>query len=330
MLAIRDGFTTAAEPEPDDEWEDLWGDDEEDMPDDSDVTTTEVMTEPPTTTAGLVTDPPTSETETTAANGGTTESETTAGDTSATEPVTTDAPETETSLSDTSATEPSVTEPLVTDPPVTEPPVTDPPATEPPVVDPDRVNDPDYFKDALFIGDSRTVGLATYGRIDGATYFGRTAMSVGNAFSDKKSETEKSGLNLEQLLTQYRFGKIYILLGINEIGYSYNWITSRYEKVINKIRQLQPDAIIIIQSNMHVTKAKSDANPDTFNNARINELNRRLSAMADNKTVFYADLTSAFDDGTGAMHPDYTGDGVHLRAKYYSLWRDWLLEYGKR
>jgi len=29
------------------------------------------------------------------------------------------------------------------------------------------------------------------------------------------------------------------------------------------------------------------------------------------------------------MSPDYSGDGVHLYAKCYKLWREWILENGK-
>ncbi len=321
MLAIRDGFTEAEEEDPD-EWEDMWGDDDPWSDTEGLDTTTEPITEAPQT----VSPPVTTEGEETSAD----VTETSVEPVATTDGGVTDSAESQTVTAADTSTLPETTLPPATEPPITEPPVTRPPETEPPVVDPDRVNDPDYFKDVLFIGDSRTVGLATYGKIDGATYFARTSMSVGNAFADKKSETEKSGLNLEEFLTKYKFGKIYILLGINEIGYSYNWITSRYEKVLNKIRELQPDAIIVIQSNMHVTKAKSDSSPDTFNNTRIDELNRRIAAFADNKTVFYADLTASFDDESGAMNPAYTGDGVHLRAKYYELWRNWLTEKGKR
>ena len=192
-------------------------------------------------------------------------------------------------------------------------------------------NDEDYFSDVLFLGDSRTVGFYLYARIPDATYFARTSMNVYNVFDDKASETSdtKSYSNLADLLTKKKFGKIYILLGINEIGYSYTSIVSNYTKVIEYIQQYQPDAKIIIQSNMHVTKKKSDANPNTFSNARIDELNRRLAALADNKKIFYLNFVSIFDDSTGNMSVDYSGDGVHLYGKCYTLWRDWILENGK-
>lgn len=191
-------------------------------------------------------------------------------------------------------------------------------------------SDEEYFSDVLFLGDSRTVGFHLYAKIPGATYFARTSMNVYNVFDDKVSETnDTSSYTLSELLSQKQFGKIYILLGINEIGYSYSSVVSNYSKVIGYIQQYQPDAKIIIQSNMHVTKKKSDANPDTFSNKRIDELNRRLSELADNKKIFYLGFEEIFDDSTGAMSPDYSGDGVHLYGKCYKLWRDWILENGK-
>ncbi len=189
--------------------------------------------------------------------------------------------------------------------------------------------DDEYFYDALFIGDSRTVGLYLYGRITGAKYFARTSMNVSNCFSDKKSETGTGNYNLEEYLTENSFGKIYILLGINEIGYSYSWITSRYEQLLNRIKELQPNAKIIIQSNMHVTKEKSDANPNTFNNTRINTLNNKLKELSDGITVFYAAFESIFDDEYGNLSSNYSSDGIHFKTKAYSIWKDWLEKYAR-
>lgn len=193
------------------------------------------------------------------------------------------------------------------------------------------VSDEEYFSDTLFLGDSRTVGFALYARIPNATYFARTSMNVSNVFDDKPSETSdtKSYANLSELLTEKKFERIYILLGINEIGYSYTWIINNYSKTLEYIRMYQPDAKIILQSNMHVTKKKSDANPSTFSNSRIDELNSRISKLADGKNVYYLGFEQIFDGADGAMSSDYSGDGVHLYGKCYKLWRDWILENGK-
>ena len=59
------------------------------------------------------------------------------------------------------------------------------------------------------------------------------------------------------------------------------------------------------------------------------EVDRRLAALADNKKIFYIGFEEIFDGEDGAMSPEYSGDGVHLYAKCYKLWRDWILENGK-
>ncbi len=239
---------------------------------------------------------------------------------------TADTPETTKKPEDTTKKPETTKAPETTKTPETSKPVdtTKPVSTDPPQ------SDEEYFSDALFLGDSRTVGFYLYAKIPGATYFARTSMNVYNVFDNKVSETnDTSSYTLSELLTKKKFGKIYILLGINEIGYSYSSVVNNYSTVIEYIKQYQPDAKIIIQSNMHVTKKKSDSNPNTFSNTRIDELNRRLSELADNKKVFYLGFEEIFDDSTGNMSADYSGDGVHLYAKCYKLWRDWILENGK-
>ena len=44
--------------------------------------------------------------------------------------------------------------------------------------------DASYFDDALFIGDSRTVGLKEYGTLNNATFFANTGLSIYDATSD--------------------------------------------------------------------------------------------------------------------------------------------------
>ncbi len=277
------------------------------------VTTDEELTLPETTLA------PESETEPES-----TREDTTSDPATTKQPDTTRAPDTTKKPETTKAPDTTKKPETTKTPETTRPAVTTSPSTTA------SQSDEDYFSDTLFLGDSRTVGFYLYARIPGATYFARTSMNVYNVFADKVSETsDTSSYNLSDLLSKKKFGKIYILLGINEIGYSYTSVVSNYTKVIDYIKQYQPDAKIIIQSNMHVTKKKSDANPNTFSNTRIDELNRRLSQLADNKTVFYLGFEEIFDGADGAMSSEYSGDGVHLYGKCYKLWRDWILENGK-
>ncbi len=181
-----------------------------------------------------------------------------------------------------------------------------------------------YFDDALFIGDSRTVGLSEYGNLGNAEVAADTGMSVYKIF--KKRFTLRSGeeKTLEELLAERQFGKIYMMLGINELGYDFEHTFGKYREMLERIRALQPDAIFFLEANLHITKKKSETS-DVYNNAGIDRLNQAVSAFADGETIFYLDVNELFDDGEGNLAEEYTADAAHILAKYYPDWTKWLL-----
>ena len=185
----------------------------------------------------------------------------------------------------------------------------------------------EYFDTALFIGDSRTVGLREYGDLDNADYFADVGMSVFSAFSTKVSIPGVGGTGLENLLGTIVYEKIYIMLGINELGYDYDTVVTKYAEVVGKIRDLAPDAIIFVCANLHVSEGRSSKD-SIFNNPNIDKLNGDISRLADGETIFDLDINPVFDDGCGNLSSECTGDGTHLYAKYYKPWSDWLLTMG--
>ena len=190
-------------------------------------------------------------------------------------------------------------------------------------------NSKDYFTDALFIGDSRTVGIAEYGTIKNATYFANTGMSVYNIWSQKIDISSIGKVSLGELLDKKNFGKVYIMLGINEIGYNMSQTAKKYQELLKYVNTKQPKAIIYLQANLHVTKEKSDSDK-TINNTRINKLNSVISKMANNKNIFYLDVNSIFDDSSGNLRADYTSDKVHIYGKYYKQWTEWIRKNTKK
>ena len=187
--------------------------------------------------------------------------------------------------------------------------------------------DASYFDDALFIGDSRTVGIAEYGNLKNATYFADVGLNVYVAQTKSISVKNVGTVTLPQLLSQKTFGKVYIMLGINELGTgtAESW-AAQYKVLLDEVRELQPDAIIFLQAIFHTTQEKSDAT--FFKNSTIDARNAELQKLADNETVFYIDCNPVFDDSTGALTPEYSGDGVHVKAAYYPMWRDYLFQFG--
>ena len=180
------------------------------------------------------------------------------------------------------------------------------------------------MEDALFIGDSRTVGLMEYAGIEGADYFCTVGMSVYNIHKKHVSVPNVGKVTLTELLHNKKYGKIYIMLGINEVGYKFSSTVEAYNELITLIKEKQSDAVIFIQANLHVTKSRSD-NDKVVNNAAINGLNAEFAKLADGKSIFYMDANVLFDDETGALSSDKSEDNTHIYAKYYREWGEWII-----
>ena len=187
--------------------------------------------------------------------------------------------------------------------------------------------DDSYFQDALFIGDSRTVGLYEYAEWeDVATFYASTGLTVYKMFDTPIVEVQgqRQKETVDQALAEKQFAKIYLMIGINEMGTgTVDSFMEAYEKAVRHLQELQPDAIIYLQGIMKVTADRS-AKGDYITNEGIQERNDRIAQLADNQKIFYLDVNPLVCDESGGMNPEETFDGVHLKAQYISIWKEFL------
>lgn len=188
----------------------------------------------------------------------------------------------------------------------------------------------EYLDGALFIGDSRTSVLYEYAGWDTTHFFveyGQSIWKVMDQIIDTDAEAGK--VTVREALKNQKYDKIYLMLGINELGTgTAETFYEQYKSVVDEIQSMQPDAVIYVQSILHVTDEK-DSEGSYINNAEINARNEKIKTLADNEKIFWLDENEVFDaPGTGKLNPEYTSDGVHLKAKYISVWQEYLLSHG--
>lgn len=187
--------------------------------------------------------------------------------------------------------------------------------------------DADYFATSLFIGDSRIEGLHDYSGWDKAYFAYKTGLSVFNMMSETLN-TNDGKCTLSEVLENYTFDNIYIMIGINELGSgTVSDFADKYKENLETIRSLQQDARIIILGIMYVTKEYSDSS-DVYNNDNINAKNAAIASFANGTDIFYLDMNPAVVDENMALREDISFDGVHLIAKYYYLWTDFMCSHG--
>lgn len=183
-----------------------------------------------------------------------------------------------------------------------------------------------YFEDALFIGDSRTQGLELYGSMDEATYFAAQGLMVNTALVKAVATVDGQPMSIPDALERRSFGKVYIMLGVNELGWkSQDRFIQYYRELVETIHEKQPDAVIYAQSLLPFTREKSESD-EVYNNTRIALYNGCIRQAIEGTGVVWLDVGAALQDESGCMPENSTFDGVHLKPEYCKKWETFLHE----
>lgn len=185
--------------------------------------------------------------------------------------------------------------------------------------------DESYFDDALFIGDSRTVGLRDYTDLsEHADFYCETSLTIYKALE----HSFKGKGTVEEALAGKDYGKIYLMVGVNELGRGTTEdFMAEYTKVVDRLHELAPEAKIFIQGIMRVTGKKHNSDA-IFNNSNINARNNAIATLADNERIFYIDVNEAVCDEEGNLNAEYSHDQLHLLGMYNDLYKEFLMAHG--
>jgi hypothetical protein len=186
----------------------------------------------------------------------------------------------------------------------------------------------EWFDDAVFLGDSRTEGLQLYSGLHSGDFYWHRGMSVFQINDPEKRYFEVNGLEMTMLeaLSQTSYGKVYIMIGINELGYSAESYGQGLREMIDQVKVIQPDAVIYLQTLPPVNETLATKNnlASYINNANVNAFNEVIVQVAWEKQVALLDVAAAFRTDEGDLAADMASDGVHFYRDGYKLWYEYL------
>ena len=187
--------------------------------------------------------------------------------------------------------------------------------------------DNSYFEDAAFVGDSRTDGFLIYSGIGCGENLTSNGLSIFKLAEKKALTIDGTQYTLLEALGLKQYGKVYLSLGVNELGY-YNdqGFYESYLEAIDAIRAVQPDAIIYIQGLIPLNEQRiaETTGRSYLTNEHLRVYNDLMRQAAQEKQVVFLDLYSAFADENGALPYDASNDGVHLSKAYCQQWLTYL------
>ena len=183
----------------------------------------------------------------------------------------------------------------------------------------------EFNNKVAFIGDSRTQAFLMYAGLSDVVDYTSIGLMVDTAITKQFITNDKGEkITLLEDLKNRNVDTVYIMLGVNELGWVYSSIfIKKYEELIDKIIEVKPNCEIILQSIIPVTKTKSDSDK-IYNNTRITEYNTLIKEMASRKNVKYIDLVPILTDENGNLPEKASPDGIHLNKEYCLKWLDCL------
>ena len=202
----------------------------------------------------------------------------------------------------------------------------------------------EFFNDAVFVGDSITVGLEYYvnnerkaGReclgtaqflCAGSMSYTNSRGAVGAAHSIHPEYNGQEVL-IEDGIKQCGAKKVFLMLGMNDfLAYNMDKVKSNIRDTIDKIKSVNPDVRIYIESVTPITSGKEH---DNFTNENIDSFNQILRGIAGEYGLRFVDINSQLKGSDGYLKPEYCGDngekgmGIHMSAAGSKAWINYLI-----
>ena len=199
-----------------------------------------------------------------------------------------------------------------------------------------RITEPvsaDWFDDAVFVGDSITLGLSYYCDADpdavgGAQFFCAGSLGYGSALWDiDEPEAVHPYYKGQVYLTEScaevtGASKVFIMLGMNDLGmYGVDGTLENADELYNRILAKSPDATLYIQS---VTPILEGHEFTDLNNEVIREFNAKLKDYCSEHRYQFFDIYSVMADETGYLREEYCSDpdvmGIHFSDNACLKW----------
>lgn len=186
----------------------------------------------------------------------------------------------------------------------------------------------DYFDDAVFIGNSLIVGFQRMVPLN-ARYFASIGLNVSQVFTKQiVPMTSGDTATISEALGTVEFSKVYLMFGINELGWgSIASFINYYGQIIDRVREVNPEAIVYVQSILPINEekwAKSRDYQSCINNYAVAAFNQKILDMCVEKGAAFVNVGEALKDENGNLFADATSDGIHIGGAYATTWVDYL------
>ena len=201
----------------------------------------------------------------------------------------------------------------------------------------------DYYSNACFIGHSLVNGMQNYFGLPNTDFYafnGATAnlsspsgilnykdFKLTATHTDASGNTVSDTGTLNAALSEHSYTKVYIMLGINEVGpeaYHRQTYYNSMNALIDLVRKTQPTAVIYLISLSPVSQKCSESR-ESFTRDNVLAFNTVVKQLCKDKKTYYLNVFDLLCDSNGFLpEGSCMTDGIHLLASQYTKIKTYL------
>ncbi len=201
----------------------------------------------------------------------------------------------------------------------------------------------DWFADAVFVGDSITIGWKNYNNLmleSDPAFFGQTRFICEGSYGSGHALEPISGSSMHPVYAGEQHyvwdivklmgaRKVFILFGMNDLTiFGVDGSVDKYSQVIDHIAAENPGVQLYIISAMYMYRGSERV---VLNNSNLYLYNQRLVQLCERKGCEFVNIASHLIDEDGFVPDEYSSDQyVHQTYKAYAVWAEILRSLAAR
>ncbi|HEX6847789.1 MAG TPA: family 20 glycosylhydrolase [Chitinophagaceae bacterium] len=123
--------------------------------------------------------------------------------------------------------------------------------------------------------------------------------------------------------------KVFLMIGVNDLarGILPDSVVKNIILIAGYLKEQSPATKLFVQSILPVNDVYKMFGGHTSKGNQINQVNELLGRSAAKYRFTFIDLYSSFCNEAGKLKPEFSNDGLHLKAEGYLLWKHLVFPY---
>jgi len=186
---------------------------------------------------------------------------------------------------------------------------------------------PGYMNNCVFLGDSRTVAMVSYGFVSDENVLAKVGIGHTAVMNSKFTQNSGKEYTVAEYLASHPAPVVYLAFGVNGMnGISEENYEKSFKEMVEAIIEKAPDSEIVIMAIGPVDDY--GAYKKSVQNSWINKYNEFLKTLAEYEGIYYLDVDTVLKGEDGQVKPEYdAGDGLHYRACAYTVILDYIIHH---